>query len=346
MNNTLNRRPLRGLALLLPLLAAACTDSSPVAPVVEPAPQGLTTLRCTVEVQSGTMACANVDPTSGSGVKLNRIFGSQNRDVRLTSSGGFYDAGTQIFQTNVTVQNLTQQALGTTDGSTPTGIRVFFETEPMVTTSGTVDVRNPSGNDFFTAPSQDFFLYNEVLQPSEISSPLTWQFDVSSVGTRFSFVVKIQAAQPNGSIDFADKVWNGSVSTEWSNPSNWEDGVVPDSGSTVLIPTTTFDAVPLTRFPVLSGDVQVTNLNVVAGATLALSGFTLTAWGSVDALGPIAGGTVWMRGSGVVTGGNLPSVIVSGGTTVQRSTTTSGALSISDGSLVVDGTKPLSISIP
>jgi hypothetical protein len=48
----------------------------------------------------------------------------------------------------------------------------------------------------------------------------------------------------------------------------------------------------------------------------------------------------------VVLGGNLPSVTINGGTTLQRTTTASGAVSISDGSLVVDGSKPLSISIP
>jgi len=33
--------------------------------------------------------------------------------------------------------------------------------------------------------------------------------------------------------------WNGSVSTEWNNPSNWNGGVVSDSTTNVVIPAAT-----------------------------------------------------------------------------------------------------------
>ncbi|HEX6039539.1 hypothetical protein [Longimicrobium sp.] len=348
MNNSLNRRPLRGLALLIPLLAAACTDSSPVAPVVEPTPVGMAALQCTVEVQGGTMSCASPDPTAGSDVKLSRIFGVQNRDIKLASSGGSYDADTQIFQINVTVQNLTQQVLGLDSLGANSGVMVFFSAEPIVTSGpGPVTVFNPTGSlPITTGAPQDYFMYNEVLAPTEISSPMLWQFQVPSVTTKFSFVVTIQAAQPDDDMTFTDKVWDGSESSDWTDPDNWENNMVPDSGSTVLIPAVNRANVSIDSMPALSADVQVTNLTVNSGATLTLNGRTLTAWGSVDAPGSITGGTLWMRGGGMVTGGNLPSVIISGGTRVQRSSTTSGPVSISDGSLVVDGSKPLSISIP
>lgn len=348
MNGTLNRRPLRGLALLLPLLAAACTDSSPLAPVVEPAPEGTVSLQCTVQVQSGAMSCAPVDPTAGSGVKLTRIFGWQNRNIRLASSGGFYDAGTQTFETNVTVQNLTQQALGLDSLGATTGVKVFFSEEPVVTSGpGPVSVQNATGQEpITTGAPQDYFMYNQVLAPSEISAPMTWRFNVPSASTTFSFQVTVQAAQPNETLTFTDKVWDGSANTDWSDTANWEGGMLPDSGSTVLIPAVGRTGNPVPNFPVLGTDVQITNLNVAAGATLTLSSRTLTAWGSVDALGSITDGTLWMRGSGVVTGGKLPSVIINGATALQRATVASGPLSISDGSLVVDGSKPLSISIP
>lgn len=344
MKHILSRRPHHGLALLLPLLAAACTDSSPVAPTVAPAPEGLVALQCTVQVQSGTMSCASVEPSASSGIRLSRIVGGQNRNVRLTNANNAYDAGTQIFQTDVSVQNLTQQALGTPDGSTVTGVMVFLESDPVTMTPGVVSMANPTGTTFVTAPNQAYFMYNEILQPNEISSPMTWMFNVPDVSTSFSFTVYIQADQPNESMNFRDKVWTGSVSTDWATPGNWSGGVVPDSASAVQIPAASM--VPSGNMPVLPANVQITHLDVGLGSTLTLGGFTLTAWGNVDALGSISGGTLWMRGSGVVLGGSLPSVIVNGGTTLQRATVSSGAVSISDGSLVVDGSKPLSISIP
>jgi hypothetical protein len=286
------------------------------------------------------MSCASVEPAAGSGVRLNRIVGGQNRNVRLANSNTSYDAGTLIFQTDVTIQNLTQQALGTPDGSTVTGVMVFLESDPTTVTPGVVTVANPSGTTFITAPNQAYFMYNEILQPNQISSPMTWQFNVPSVATSFSFVVYVQAQQPDETLAFRDKVWDGSADSVWANAANWEGNAVPDSGSSVLIPS----GVP--NMPVLAADVQITNLSVNSGATLKLKGQILTAWGTVDALGAISDGTLRMRGSGVLLGGNLPSVIVNGGTRLQRSTRTTGAVSISDGSLVVDGSKPLSISIP
>jgi hypothetical protein len=327
----------RAALLLLPLFVAACTDQNPVAPAPTPAlpAEALAALRCTVHVDSGTMSCSDQDPAAGSGASLSRIFGGQNINVKLANTNNSSDG--DYFQTDVTIQNLTQQALGTPDGSTVTGIRVFFQEGP----TDPVEVFNPTGYAYFTAANQPYFQYNEILQPNEISAPITWIFDIPGPGTSFSFVVWIQADQPNEALPFADKVWDGDVSTDWFTAGNWVGGVVPDSASSVRIPVG-----PLPNMPVLTADVQITNLNVLTGSSLGLGGYTLTAWGNVDALGVITGGTLWMRGSGTVLGGNLPGVRISGGTTLQRPTKTSAAVSISDGSLVVSGSTPLSISLP
>jgi hypothetical protein len=344
MHTSHRPRPLRRAALLLlPLLAAACTDGNPVATVPTPTPpaEALAALRCTVQVESATMSCSDVDPAGGSRASLSRIFGIQNRNVKLANTNNSYDAGTLIFQTDVTVQNLTQQALGLDSLGNQTGVRVFFSQPP----TDPVTVANETGQAFFTAADQDYFLYNEVLQPNEISAPMTWQFNVTGPTATFSFVVLIQGDQPDEDADFADKVWDGSTSTDWSEGTNWEDGVAPDSASSVLIPTVSLLS-PGASMPALTSDVQITNLNVGAGSTLTLGSQTLTAWGNVDALGTVTGGTLWMRGSGVLLGGNLPGVRINGGTTLQRATTAAAAVSISDGSLVVSGSTPLSISIP
>jgi hypothetical protein len=350
MTRTTSRTPRRGVVLLLSLLAAACTDSTPLAPTPEPTPVEVTALlQCSVDVASAAMTCRQLE-TGGTaqGISATRIFGSQNRNVRLASSGGSYDAGTQIFQTNVTVQNLTPQALGLDSLGAVTGVRVFFSAEPTVTSGpGPVTVYNPSGaTPITTGAPQAYFEYIQVLAPNEISSSMQWQFQVPSVTTTFSFMVSIQASQPDEDLQLTDKVWDGSESRAWGDPANWEGNSVPDSGSFVLIPAVTSNNTPIDSMPVLAADVQITDLTVNAGASLTLNSNTLTAWGSVDALGTISGGTLWMRGTGTYLGGNLPSVVINGGTMLQRSSVATGAMSISDGSLVVDGSKPLSISIP
>ncbi|HST63506.1 MAG TPA: hypothetical protein VLK84_32645 [Longimicrobium sp.] len=330
----------RAALLLLPLLASACTDSNPVAPALAPSTpsEALAALQCTVDVPSATMSCTSPDGAAGSAASFVRTVGGQNRHVRLANSNNVSDGTT--FQTDVTIQNLTQQALGIDSvGDSTKGIKVFFFEGP----EEPVTVANPTGYDMFTAANQPYFQYNEVLQPNEISQPMTWVFNTQGT-TSFSFVVYVQAAQPNGDLEFADRTWTGDSSTVWSYGPNWKGGVAPDSASSVLIPT--ISLVPSGRMPVLSGDVQITNLNVGIGSSLNLGAYTLTAWGNVDALGTITSGTLWMRGSGALLGGNLPGVRISGGTALQRATKATAAVSISDGSLVVSGSNSLSISIP
>ncbi len=332
----------RAALLLLPLLAVACTDSNPVAPALAPSTpaEALAALRCTVDAPSATMSCTSLDGAPGSAASFSRIVGGQNRHVKLANSNNVYDGTT--FQTDVTIQNLTQQALGLDSLGNATGIRVFFSEEP----SDSVTVANATDSAYITTVSerQPYFQYNEVLQPNEISQPMTWVFNLPAPGQSFSFMVLVQADQPNKNLDFADRTWTGDSSTVWSYGPNWKGGVAPDSASSVLIPT--ISLVPSGRMPVLSGDVQLTNLNVGAGSSLTLDGRTLTAWGNVDALGTVTGGTLWMRGSGVLLGGNLPGVRINGGTTLQRAAKATGAVTISDGSLVVSGSNSLSISVP
>jgi hypothetical protein len=331
----------RAALLLLPLFAAACTDSNPVAPAVAPSTpaEALAALRCTVDARAGTMSCTSMDGTAGSAASFSRIVGGQNRHVKLANTNNVSDGST--FQTDVTIQNLTQQPLGLDSLGNATGIKVFISEGP----TEPVTVANATGYEMLmTGDPRPYFLYNEVLQPNEISQPMTWVFNIPGPGTSFSFEVLVKADQPDEDLDFADRTWTGSTSTDWSVGSNWKDGVAPDSASSVLIPT--ISLVPSGRMPVLTSSVQITNLNVGAGSSLTLNSQTLTAWGNVDALGTIMSGTLWMRGSGALLGGNLPGVRLSGGMTLQRPTTASAAVSISDGSLMVSGANPLSISLP
>lgn len=327
------------------VLAAACTDQ-PLAPVVEPepAPAGLASLECTVQVRAGTMACAPLTATAPAGVHFDKIIGGQEVYVRLASSGASYDGGTQQFQMSVTVQNLLQQSMGTPDGVTTEGIRVFFNAGPTVTGgSGNVGIANEDGTDFFLSAAQPYFLYSQVLTPYEISSPKPWIFDVEPTVTSFSFVVYVAAALPDEGGAILDRVWDGSEGVEWETAGNWKDGLLPDSGSTVAIPADSL--LGGGSMPMLAADAQVTNVRVGFGSSLDLNAYTLTTWGNVDATGAVQNGTVRLGGTGVLVGGTLPSVQVTGSARLQSAVVTSGAVSISDGALDLSG-RTLSIQVP
>jgi hypothetical protein len=330
---------------LLPVLATACVDGSPTMPAPQGSPAvAMPAMQCDVNVQAETVHCTVPnDRQARNAISANRIFGGQDEYVKLASTGASYDSGTEIFTVNVTVQNLLQAALGTTDGSTVNGVKIFFSQGPIAYPSGVVTVANATGSDFFTDTDQPYFLYPQILQPYEISASQPWEFNVPNGVAGFTFVVYVSAPQADEMMPMLGHVWLGSTSTDWFTGSNWNEGVAPDSASAVAVPPDSL--VTGTFMPALTADAELTHLRVGGGSTLDLGGFALTAWGNVDAPGTISGGTLHVAGTGALLRGTLPSLVVTGSAELQGAARTSAAVSISGGSLSVSGS-PLTISIP
>jgi hypothetical protein len=345
------RGPRRGLAVLLPVIAAACTDAMPTAPAPEPVPAvGIPALDCVVDVPGESLECAAPDAVvRNQAIAANRLLGGQDVYVRLTNTSSSRNTGAGTFEIGVTLQNLLSKPLGTSDGTTVSGVRVFFEEQPMVITgTGEVTLTNAL-TAFITAANQSYFLYNEILDPYEISAAQTWRFSMPATVSRFRFTVYISAPQADESQPLLDRVWDGGTSTAWADGTNWEAGVAPDSGSTVVVPPDSL--LPVTALmPVLSASAQITHLRVGAASTLGLGGNTLTAWGNVDALGTIGSGTLWMRGAGTLLRGTVPGLTVTGTVTTQGTTQANGPVKItggaSGGSLTLSNYDPLKIVNP
>ncbi|HSU17329.1 Ig-like domain-containing protein [Longimicrobium sp.] len=190
------RRSLRLIPVaIVALLGAACTDgANPLAKAPAPASPGgavpLQLLECTATRTAVT--CAPARPGS-SGSLSDIILGGGA--VKLTSSNVHYD-GVEKFTFDVTVQNLIQQPIGTTDGITPdpNGIDVFFNVQPFVTSgSGSITVE-ADGIGTFTASNQPYYQYSTILAQSAVSSPRTWTFDMPPTVGSFSFSVYVYAA--------------------------------------------------------------------------------------------------------------------------------------------------------
>jgi hypothetical protein len=181
------------------LLAAACSDrglSAPSLAAPAPAPASAARRQCTVDVRAATMACERAGTASSvRGV----VLGGLGVNVLLASTGTAYDAGTEVLRSDVTVQNLTSQALGTTDGQTPDpdGVRVFFAQGPAVVDGeGSVGILNADGEGVFTASGQPYFQYDGVLVPGETSLPREWRFGVPATVLSFTFQVYVYAPVP------------------------------------------------------------------------------------------------------------------------------------------------------
>lgn len=227
--------------LLIPTMLGAvalgaCGDSQ----LAGPADARVTLPASTVQAFSCTgtqtgVTCSPLQP--GTGDALGVLVGGQNTFVRLTSANASYNAGTEIFSMDVTVQNLMNEAMGTPDGVTPDpdGIQVFFHNGPNTTQgTGEVTVANADGTGFFTAAAQPYHRYSEILEKDEVSGVKTWQFSMPSTVLRFSFVVLIETdvqpllvinevlANPGGTITDASGEWfevynRGSRSVDMQN---------------------------------------------------------------------------------------------------------------------------------
>ncbi|HEU0051633.1 MAG TPA: IPT/TIG domain-containing protein, partial [Longimicrobium sp.] len=198
-----------------PVLAAACGDDGVApdarAPIPEPPVNAVAALRCNAVVAAATVSCeplqqggALASVSAGGPSRSVHIVGGQGTYVRLTSSSVTYAGG--VFGFNVTVQNLSNQAMGTADGTTPhaDGVRAFFASGPTATGgTGTVTVANATGTGTFTGAGQDYFQYNTelggdgILSSGETSAVKNWQLNVPATVTTFSFVLYVATETPS-----------------------------------------------------------------------------------------------------------------------------------------------------
>ncbi|MBI3314622.1 MAG: DUF11 domain-containing protein [Candidatus Omnitrophica bacterium] len=74
----------------------------------------------------------------------------------------------------------------------------------------------------------------------------------------------------NWSFGSATMTWDGSASTDWDDPFNWDIGLVPGSTDTAVIPSAPSNQ------PTLSTAVSIANLTINSGATVTLNGKNLT----------------------------------------------------------------------
>jgi hypothetical protein len=322
------------------LMLAACRDYAITNPDLDaPLPEavaGATLLECRVDVRAEQVTCEPHTPRLPAGMSANRIVGGQDVYVKLTSSGTSFDSGTGKLSSNVRVQNLTRHAMGTTDGTTVEGVRVFFHSGPTVTSgSGSVTVHNPDGTGLFTASNQPYFEFLTILQPMALSGASLWQFAMDPTVVTFSFLVYVSAPMTDEISALLGPVWTGNgASAEWSAADNWRDGAIPDSTSSTTVPNDVL--IEGVQRPVLSGDAAVLHLRVGTGSTLDLGGNALRIYGNLDAIGAVTSGSLRLRGTDALVGGTLPSVEIESAAVLQRATVVDGSLAVT-GSLATNG---------
>jgi hypothetical protein len=299
MTDSRVRKLTRNTALFCALAAAvaACTERaiSPTEVIAVDTKPVVQILTCSASTTSAIVTCDQSAPQVNSGLRLDqKIIGGQGLYVRLTSSNAAYNSGTQIFSFDVTAQNLTTGPLATANGSLrdDAGVRVFFSGNPVASPSGVITVANPTGVGTFTGANQAFFQYggkisavdqtelggDGILASGETSSSKTWQLNVPSSVTSFTFSLYVAAEAPAGALASAapqvDSVKPatlipGDSATVYGRSFNATPGnnTITVAGATTAATSGTTSQLKFTVPCVLSGTVPVTvTANGMTGA--------------------------------------------------------------------------------
>jgi hypothetical protein len=188
------------LAALALFSCIGCSDGS--ATLAEP-PGSIpallgTIVECNVDVRSVSVVCR--DPRASQGAASLALLGASQ--IKMRSANVVSDTARELFAMHATAQNLLGYAIGTPDGVTTTGLKIFFETGPTATgyytpgDTGTVKVRNADGFQHFTGVQQPYYFYDTILPPQAITRSKRWEFHVPRTVMRFGFTVRVFTTTP------------------------------------------------------------------------------------------------------------------------------------------------------
>jgi hypothetical protein len=201
--------------LLVAGLLSGCSGRELTEPSITPIAPAVTAVQCVASVAAKRVFCGGPQ-----GVPGEEIIGGQGNRVVLRSSNVLY-AGTD-FTFDVTVQNIGAQTIGT-DGTLRTGVRVFFESDPVVTGgSGNITIEDDSTGTF-TAPGQSYYVYEDSLPRNVTSGARSWRFSVDNTVDNFTFEVLVaaevadfggilrwQAVSALANFGYNDVAWSGA----------------------------------------------------------------------------------------------------------------------------------------
>lgn len=124
---------------------------------------------------------------------------------------------------------------------------------------------------------------------------------ISNILTETWYRVRVRYANCNieySTIGMAmiSNIWEGTISSEWSDPQNWKGGVLPSSSCmNITIPEVAAGAF----YPIITSDVELNNLNIHAGASLTVDNSMLSITGTINNNGSfdITEGTLQLSGN-------------------------------------------------
>lgn len=179
------------IAALTCLLAAlACQDVErvsapnklPEAAQAGARPTLMLALTCTLTRSASTVSCAPAS-SRAPGVIASVIVSATGTYAQFVPFNLVKDTVHQIWSFDAFLHNLMLQSIGTLNGTTVTGSKVFVTDIEATQGTGTVSIINADGTGNFTAPNQPYFNYNQIVATGANSSAKLWKVSVPNTIT-------------------------------------------------------------------------------------------------------------------------------------------------------------------
>lgn len=173
------------------LIALACQDIERVAapprtPTTAHAVAGppvVLAVTCTLSRNSSTISCAPATARRGPGVSGNVILAPTGTYVQFVPFNLVKDTVKQIWSFDAFLHNLLQQSIGTLNGTTLTGSKIYVTAISATQGTGMVSIINPDGIGNLTAPNQPYFNYNQIVAAGANSLAKLWKVSVPNTVT-------------------------------------------------------------------------------------------------------------------------------------------------------------------
>ena len=224
-------------ALTCLLVALACQDVErisaparvPEAAQAQAPPTLMLALTCTLSRSASTVACK---PASSRAAGVSANVSATGTYAQFVPFNLVKDTVKQIWSFDAFLHNLMLQSIGTLNGTTVTGSKVFVTDIEVTQGTGTVSVINSDGIGNFTAPNQPYFNYNQIVAAGANSNAKQWKVSVPNsvttvnmdilVSTDFPAELNVTATPPD-----SEPQWFRDDSS-WVNPTHGGDlkGVV------------------------------------------------------------------------------------------------------------------------
>jgi hypothetical protein len=156
----------------------------------------LLSLTCNLDGRSSTISCTTVLPSAPAGVNASVIYGATATYAIFFPFSLVKDTVAHTWQFTAYLQNLLKQSIGTLNGTTTTGVKVFVTDFHATSGTGAVSVANADGTGTFTAPNQPYFNYNQIIAVNGYSGNKLWKFNVPNTVTAVSMSILISTDFP------------------------------------------------------------------------------------------------------------------------------------------------------